>query len=664
MSPIGLLAPGFLLGLAALAIPIAIHLIHRRKARVLDFPTLRFLREVERRLARRRRLDEMLLLLARCAAVGLVALALARPLLRPTPSAGSGAALTLAIALDDSASMRAVEGGVPRFERAQAAARAALATLGPGDRAALLLANGPAFGPTADLAAARRALDAARPSFGAKPLPIAAAAALLAKADTAGRALVVAGDLQRGSLPEAPVRGDFDAWVVPAAVGPLENATLRSLDAISPVIAAGRPVRVRATIENRGDSPAERAVTFLLDGRPVAEARVALPPRGRAAASADLPIPAGGAGWHEAVARLDADAFREDDEAHLALEARSGLPVLLVGAPGGASPGGEAFFLLRALEAGGAPLAVKSCRPDAAARERLADYALAVCFGAPPPALMERLGEGGGLLVVGAGEPLEHGAAGALALGALDDRHPLLEPLAHALPPVELGAARFFRTTRLALAPGDAVIARFTDGAPALVERRAGAGRALFLATGLTPASSNFPLKVGFVPFVASAARWLAAGGERTRALVGEAIALSFASPAPRAVRAQGVERPVEGGAVRLDPPLEPGFVRLEEIAASGAPRERRIAVDPDPGEGDLAAPAGSEAAARLFERGRAIPPEGLAAALERARRGVELGAPLLLLAAAILLGEAWLANRVALGAPVPAERKERAPCA
>ena len=68
-----------LLGSALVAIPVVLHLIMRQRPKQLIFPALRFVHE--RRLANQRRLQlrHWLLLALRCGAIGLLALALARP---------------------------------------------------------------------------------------------------------------------------------------------------------------------------------------------------------------------------------------------------------------------------------------------------------------------------------------------------------------------------------------------------------------------------------------------------------------------------------------------------------------------------------------------------------------------------------------------------------
>ena len=47
------LTPAFLAGLAALAVPVIIHLIHRERREVVAFPSLMFLRKIPYRTVRR-----------------------------------------------------------------------------------------------------------------------------------------------------------------------------------------------------------------------------------------------------------------------------------------------------------------------------------------------------------------------------------------------------------------------------------------------------------------------------------------------------------------------------------------------------------------------------------------------------------------------------------
>jgi len=84
----GLVAPLALVGLAALAIPVLIHLIQREKKRVVEFPSLMFLRRIPYQSVRRRRIRDAALLMMRLAALALIIMAFARPFFR-TDSLGA-----------------------------------------------------------------------------------------------------------------------------------------------------------------------------------------------------------------------------------------------------------------------------------------------------------------------------------------------------------------------------------------------------------------------------------------------------------------------------------------------------------------------------------------------------------------------------------------------
>src|SRR5829696_3020466 len=131
------LTPVFLLGLAAIAIPVLIHLIQREKKRVIEFPSLMFVRRIPYQSVRRRRIRHWALLLLRAAAIALIVAAFARPFTHQASiaAAGGGAAREVVILLDRSASM----GYGDQWSRAQETARGVVRGLGRDDRATLVL---------------------------------------------------------------------------------------------------------------------------------------------------------------------------------------------------------------------------------------------------------------------------------------------------------------------------------------------------------------------------------------------------------------------------------------------------------------------------------------------------------------------------------------------
>jgi hypothetical protein len=84
------LAPAFFIGLAAIAVPILIHLIQKERKEVVRFPSLMFIRKIPYQSVQRRKVHNWLLLLLRAAAILLLILAFSRPFSRPTDEGSVG----------------------------------------------------------------------------------------------------------------------------------------------------------------------------------------------------------------------------------------------------------------------------------------------------------------------------------------------------------------------------------------------------------------------------------------------------------------------------------------------------------------------------------------------------------------------------------------------
>src|SRR5215213_8013500 len=122
MFGVSFLSPLFLIGAAAAAVPILLHLFHRKTEVVIDFPSVSLLKRAPVEQHRRRRLRELLLLALRVAALVLLALSFARPYFAGA-AAPDSAPLTV-IAVDTSMSMTAPG----QFDRARDAASRAVSS--------------------------------------------------------------------------------------------------------------------------------------------------------------------------------------------------------------------------------------------------------------------------------------------------------------------------------------------------------------------------------------------------------------------------------------------------------------------------------------------------------------------------------------------------------
>src|SRR5678815_1595123 len=105
------LNPIMLAGLAAISVPIIIHLLNRRKFRKVVWAAMKFLQNAVEQNQRRMRIEDLILLALRCLLLALLAIALARPAIISDAAAVFGQSkVTGVIILDNSRSMGMSDG--------------------------------------------------------------------------------------------------------------------------------------------------------------------------------------------------------------------------------------------------------------------------------------------------------------------------------------------------------------------------------------------------------------------------------------------------------------------------------------------------------------------------------------------------------------------------
>ncbi|MFW5840723.1 MAG: BatA domain-containing protein, partial [Planctomycetota bacterium] len=284
MLAISFVTPLLLLGIAAAAIPLLLHLLSSVKAVETRFPSLRFLKLSMEKTARRRKIQHWLLMLLRAALLGLLAVAVAQPL---SDAAGgwlgpSGSAAV--IVLDNSYSMAAEVDGERRFDRARQMARRILTAENPPALAALMTTTG--GGPTeltGDLTACQDRLDAAAISFGPDGLAqrVADGIDLLAAEGSAGtRALYILTDLQATSMQQlqrqralAEAEGIHLLLIDTAAGRHVGNMGIVDLDVLGPrMVDAG--VQVLVTVSNSSPTAQVAQVGLRIEGVAAGQTKV------------------------------------------------------------------------------------------------------------------------------------------------------------------------------------------------------------------------------------------------------------------------------------------------------------------------------------------------------------------------------------------------------
>ncbi len=271
--------PLLLLGLAAAAIPVVLHLLASVRAPQVYFPTLRFLKMGMEKTARRRRLEHWLLLLIRSALLAALALAVAEPVLRSTAGFWADKRFAAVIIVDNSWSMGVRRGGESRFDRARREAGKLLGGQSKPGAAAVILTNsaGKPDALRSDLEVPRRRLSESSLASGRAAIAehVRKAVSLLEDQSAPQKAIYVFSDLQRISfrylaeLAEIAEAG-IPLMLVDCSDAEAVNVGIEDLR-ISGSRIVGRDVKFTAALINSSPTDKEVHVWLQVDGRDVGE---------------------------------------------------------------------------------------------------------------------------------------------------------------------------------------------------------------------------------------------------------------------------------------------------------------------------------------------------------------------------------------------------------
>ncbi|MCX7879376.1 MAG: BatA domain-containing protein [Ignavibacteria bacterium] len=136
------LNPLYLFGLIAAAIPIIIHLLIIRKNKLIEFSTLRFLKELQKSEVRRLKLKQILLLILRTLVIVFLILAFSRPVIQSEiPFLRNYSNISSVIIIDNSISMDISDEYGNRFRQAKNFARSIIENLKEGDQAEIIFTS-------------------------------------------------------------------------------------------------------------------------------------------------------------------------------------------------------------------------------------------------------------------------------------------------------------------------------------------------------------------------------------------------------------------------------------------------------------------------------------------------------------------------------------------
>ncbi len=544
-----LLYPLFLAGIAAVVLPILLHMIRRHTRERVTFSSLMFLRPTLPRFRSRSRLEHVLLLVVRCAVLCLLAFAFARPFLRqPAAARPADAGKRVVFLIDTSASMR--RAGL--WARALDEAKSVLKDAGPADRVCVMsfdqgthtLIGFEQWGtmdPGQRASIAAQELSQLSPGWSATDLGHALVTAAEALEDDetneggqskAQRQIVLVSDLQQGSKLDALLAYEWPQGLeLMAKVIPCQGATNASLqlvtsrDSLAPAREDDLP-DIRIT--NSPDATNDR---FQLRWAGASGST----PEGGGAASVDVYVAAG----HSTVVRAPTRSDRQtagkllltgddqdfDNTLYIMPELRRQVNVLYVGSDDPNDTAGMLYYLRQAFGTGKAltsrigsrsgGAALSASEVEAAHLIVVADtlsqqntVALRRYLESGKPLLLalksaETATALSGLVGISKIEAQEGETNRYAMLGRLEFDHPLLKPFSD--PRFgDFTRIHFWKHRRVDLTdcPEARVLARFDNNDPAWFEVPVGRGTVLVWTSGWQPSDSDLALSSKFVPLL------------------------------------------------------------------------------------------------------------------------------------------------------------------
>jgi hypothetical protein len=531
------LTPWLLGGAALVAVPIVLHLIMRRQPKHLVFPALRFIQSREEANRRQLRLRHLLLLLLRCAAIVLLALALARPSLKSAGIIGDQEApIAAALVFDNSVRLDYQHENKTRLAAAQEIGEWLLPQLPRESEIAVVDRSSLAPSFAVDTAAARQRVEKLTTVAAAQPWleVVESAMRLVNDSGKERKEVYLFTDLSRSSWPaEAATRfksrleefSDVAIYVIDVGVLEPRNFALGDLTFASETVAKNAPVRIETQLARNGPGE-ERAVALYLigeDGALVKRDERTFGWIGGQSLPADFELGGLDLGVHQGVVKLVGDdALSADNARYFTLDVRPAWKVLIA-AP---APVEEtAPFLSQAIapdewrRTGQSQFEVTTVVIGQLEQTNLDEYA-AVCVLDPPPlesAVWDKLNayvkQGGGLgiwLGRGALENLQsfHSAAALevlpgklvraagssedLFLAPPDEQHPVLRGFRSKQSEVPWAAFPVYKYWQFSeIDEGVNTIIPFNNDRPALMEQAIGRGRVLTMTTPVSQTASD-----------------------------------------------------------------------------------------------------------------------------------------------------------------------------
>jgi hypothetical protein len=694
MFGLGFLNTLFLIGLAAMVLPIIIHILNRRRLRKVPFSSLEFIIELSQRRMSKINLRRWIVLLLRTIAVVLIVLAFARPTVRTNAALfmPGNVPKHVLICLDASMSMSAEHETGTAFTLAKDIAKRVVDDAGSNDLIDVIVCGARSeavFGSgTKNKQVVRNTIEALEVTKEATSLPRAIDAALdqIGRSETKTGEIYVISDFREttDSVLVADVPDDIRVIALPVYTETIDNVSIDRVFTPRKLVRPGEVVRVGVAVTNHSrQNDAESPIELAIDGKRKAEKLVRLSPA--SSATVTFSVSMNDWGTYRCRVAKNHDRLPVDDDRYFLLDVSQKIPVTLIRGRKFADQGKQAaayFYVDKALNprgSGEGEFSVTVIDERELTAASLPDRGVVV-WTEPRELdpkrfeLLKRYIQSGGAVMVFLGgdrkglwrnesfaryfgiqkaAPKEVG--GAEHFSAFKNDHPIF--LIFSEEELELLSRSHVRRhlSVSGIAP-DSTLAYLGSGDPGIWECRRGKGRAIVVAAAPDMPSGDLPLSPMFLPLIHTAVSYLASGeGSELHQETYAGSDLFFDLPAAwngqsamlRVVGGSGEERtPVlynsaEGEMkAMISRVWQPGFYRLladtTEISQAVVNVDTRESnLNPQPLN------AGHLGAARLVDT-----TSDLAANLQREKQGREVYAVFLLLALSALVLESLLGRK------------------
>lgn len=677
-----------LVAAAAALLPFLLHLFSKRKVKVVKFSSITYLKAMQKRQVRAIKIKQLLLLIIRTLILLAVVLAFARPATQDG-FFGSHAAVSAVIVLDTSASMGLSVQDGRLFDIATRQAEAILEQMEQADEAALILTSGASDAGTSghqfgNPLATGSLLETIEPTDMRSDLTgaINRAIDLIATRTNLNREIYIISDFQESSFFENNPIKDFDGtiYLVKLPGGEIDNCGIIEVDAGNQLIEVGSEFDFSVTVKCfAGTSTEERLISLYLDGSRIAQDGFFIGAGESQTIDFKLAIPS--PGYHDGYFRLSDDDLKADNDYYFSFYLPEDFNILLAGKDDVDS---RLFRLALAPDENlRRHWSVKQVSYESLSSIRLADYDAIILsnFSTLPEGDMSRLQDyvrrGGGLMVSCGRDvdsaffnrhlsdmtgveltsefPAKFSRGGFYRLADFDLTHQILSVFADAAEDHQFDFKAYARIKSF-IRPNSTsdLLARFSDGSPALVAGKYRAGRVIYFGCDISPAISDISMHPFFVPLMVRSCEYISGdfSGDRDDYYAGDSprrtlrrafnIRDEFELLTPN-----GTSRLLKGTSGADLKTIECGPLDRSGIYSirNGGTESDRLAVNIDPSEGDLYR-VDLEEYKNRFARGTVIAEdENLAGFISEKRFGRELWQYFLVAAILLLALEMLIAR-------------------